>query len=190
MDICFIGYAGNGKTFLANTLVENLGYVRMSFAAPVKEIAVEIHNTQARFLDKPPITREELEANKKRYRKLLQVTGTELGRDMFGKNVWVDKLSQQLDRVEAPVVVDDVRFMNELNTLLDKGFFPVCVHRFPSQDTHESEQMNYETLKKVCRSRNIPFAVFSNLLPPEESQKKLLDSWHVWKVAKTLNVVV
>jgi hypothetical protein len=51
------------------------------------------------------------------YRRLLQRLGTEVGRDMFGENVWLDKVSEEcMDNAydEQHTVVTGVRFPNEL----------------------------------------------------------------------------
>lgn len=62
-------------------------------------------------------------------RKLLQLVGTELGRELIGyENVWVDKLINAAYGIEN-VVVDDCRFPNEAAALREHGFRLVRVTR-------------------------------------------------------------
>jgi hypothetical protein len=52
-------------------------------------------------------------------RRLLQVFGTEVGREMFGENFWVDLAFKQVQ--QERVVFADVRFPNEAQAIIDKG---------------------------------------------------------------------
>lgn len=174
MNICLSGAAGNGKTFLADALVEQ-GYTRLSLATPVKELSVEVYNTIAGYLGKPKITMEELQANKKRYRSLMQHVGTELGRDMFGKTVWIDRLDEILMNTEFPVVIDDARFTNEIDFLLTRNFVPVYVSRFEVNGTHTSEQLSWIAFKDHLQKRKAPKGLFRNVLPPEEAKKNFIE---------------
>ncbi len=67
---------------------------------------------------------EEVEINKGNptIRKLLQLVGTELGRELIGyTDVWVDILRQRVQGLEN-CVVDDCRFPNEAEALREEGF--------------------------------------------------------------------
>lgn len=104
-----IGFAGRaevGKTTIANALATNLRQRGHSvsvapFAAPVKRIAKEmgwdgVKDTKGR--------------------RLLQLLGTECGRECIGPDVWVDLWRQQNIDVVRPfdvLIIDDVRFANE-----------------------------------------------------------------------------
>lgn len=53
-------------------------------------------------------------------RRLLQVLGTEVGRNMFDENVWVNITARKIDDslcADQPVVVTGVRFPNELRMI-------------------------------------------------------------------------
>jgi hypothetical protein len=52
-------------------------------------------------------------------RRLLQVFGTEVGRDMFGTNFWVDLTLNSVK--EDRVVISDVRFKNEADAIRSIG---------------------------------------------------------------------
>jgi hypothetical protein len=75
-------------------------------------------------------------------RKLLQLVGTELGRDLIGyEDVWVDQLLSAAQNVEN-VVVDDCRFVNEAEALRENGFVLVRVTR-PEEDRLAMMQTRY-----------------------------------------------
>jgi hypothetical protein len=62
-------------------------------------------------------------------RKLLQLVGTELGRELIGyENVWVDRLIRAAYGKDN-VVIDDCRFPNEAAALREHGFTLVRVTR-------------------------------------------------------------
>ena len=78
-------------------------------------------------------------------RRLLQVLGTELGRDLHGADVWVDKTFAAI-RELAPdqrVVISDCRFRNEAAAIRAHGGFIVRINRdIPRLDavmSHASE---------------------------------------------------
>jgi hypothetical protein len=56
------------------------------------------------------------------------VIGTDIGREMYGENVWVVKLITGLQE-DADYVIDDVRFPNEAEALRDAGFSILRVDR-------------------------------------------------------------
>lgn len=66
-------------------------------------------------------------------RKMLQIAGTEEGRDKYGPNIWVDTLDRWLklrsmrDGTNA-YVVTDCRFTNEVEWIRDNGGLVIRVH--------------------------------------------------------------
>jgi hypothetical protein len=68
------------------------------------------------------------------YRRFLQVLGTEVGRDMFGENVWVDIMADKIEALHNEgknVVVTGIRFPNELGLIENLGGTSVWVSRPP-----------------------------------------------------------
>ena len=104
------GPAGSGKSTVARLLVEQYHCVPVAFADGFKVPAVALDGLAREQvfgpLPKNPVTRN-----------LLQVRGTEQGRDVFGPDVWVRHVDAYLYRLAqmgvARVVIDDVRFPNE-----------------------------------------------------------------------------
>lgn len=108
MKHVFLGLCGParvGKTTLANHLVTStlhraglFGAV-VSMASPVKEAALSLGWNGLK------------DANG---RKLLQLLGTDIGRNLIDQDIWVSKWLDTVSRHPASVIIaDDVRFDNE-----------------------------------------------------------------------------
>ena len=122
MKIAFSGLQGSGKTYLANQYRFNNGGFITKLATPVYIIAEKIQE----------ITNQPKEKN----RRLLQLIGTEIGRSIIDKDIWIKLLLEEIERVEnicspdiCNVYVDDVRFKNEVQGLRKNGFKIVRVIR-------------------------------------------------------------
>ena len=102
--------AGSGKTAFANYLQAKYGFVKLSFAAPVKSIA------QAALMI--PIDKRKPE-----HRRLLQQLGTDVFRAAKA-NVWIYHMALELAKYGDAdnIVIDDVRFKNEAEFLQGEGF--------------------------------------------------------------------
>jgi phosphomevalonate kinase len=113
IGIC--GKMGSGKDYIASRYVvpvlDNLGvkYLQLSFADQLKVNVMSKYNT--RF--------EDVFVNKtKETRTLLQRTGTENGRNLFGQNVWIKHYEAWTNVFFARgidvFVTSDLRFKNEI----------------------------------------------------------------------------
>lgn len=140
MKIAFIGKMFSGKTTAAKYLTAEHGYVKLAFADPVKIVAAQMLNQLAAYLrvhDLSSIsgtsdwTYDLIQERKTepQVRKLLQLVGTELGRELIGyEDVWVDILLKEAANL-TNVVVDDCRFPNEAEALRSHGFRIVKIER-------------------------------------------------------------
>jgi len=113
------GWARSGKDTIANYLVENHGFTKVSFAEPMREALLALDpyvpfgiskirlSTLVRFggWDVAKETYPEV-------RELLQRMGTEVGRNLFGENFWVDQAMKEASKYDK-VVFSDCRYMNE-----------------------------------------------------------------------------
>lgn len=122
------GYARSGKDTTADYLVEKYGYTKMSFAAPMKEALYKL-NPDVRDISELVWTVQQVvdlsgwEGAKEitpDVRGLLQRFGTEVGREMFGENFWVDLAMSQIPD-GSKIVVSDVRFPNEADAIKKLG---------------------------------------------------------------------
>lgn len=129
------GKAGVGKTTIASELCRRYGFIKLAFADALKQSIM--------FLD--PLTFLE---PKESYRTKMQMFGSACRR-IFGEDVWVDKLLVYVDLLEdMPIVVDDVRMLNEYEALRDNDFVLIRIERSPKlreragynvRDNHISE---------------------------------------------------
>ena len=145
-----IGIAGHmrsGKDTAGNYIVDNYGFTKLNFADELKQHV---------YLLNPVVYKEHrLQELVNEYgwdyakehfpeiRRLLQVYGTEIVRDNFGENVWVDLLFRKAEKYKIEkLVIADVRFPNELESVLERGGILIKVKSAAnkSHDTHASEQ--------------------------------------------------
>jgi hypothetical protein len=125
MIIGLSGYAQTGKDTIANYLVENYGYKKISFADPIREALYRL-NPKVAIADMVGVPLravvdglgwENVKVESEDTRELLQRMGTEVGRDMFGEDFWVNQAMQKAQHYDN-VVFADVRFENEINAIL------------------------------------------------------------------------
>jgi hypothetical protein len=122
------GYARSGKDTIADYLVENHGFVKLSFATPMREslyrLNPEITDVSGLVYSfKQAVDLFGWEGMKEffpNYRNLMQRMGTEVGREMFGEDFWVQQALKQVTP-ETNVVFSDVRYQNEANAVQATG---------------------------------------------------------------------
>lgn len=114
------GFAGAGKDEVAKILAE-YGYERKAFADVLREalyvlnpiVTWDSYSRAFRVQDiVDEVGWEDAKRNFDEIRRMLQVLGTEVGRQMIDQNVWVDSVFKTLDP-DKKYVFTDVRFKNE-----------------------------------------------------------------------------
>lgn len=132
--LCLSGRAGVGKDTVADYLVREHGYVKYRFADPLKKLLNERFGwTDANWNDRAFKEEPTLECGMGRLpdgkfgrlspRSWAQWLGTEVGRTIGGKDVWVDAMWRQYqdnDRGKR-LVVSDARFDNEAASFWSRG---------------------------------------------------------------------
>jgi hypothetical protein len=121
------GYARSGKDTVAGFLIEQ-GWTRFAFADKLKLAVKKLNPILDCELGMPftldqALTRHGAEKTKelyKEYRRLLQVMGTEVGREMFGDNFWVEQALREVQENDLAVFTD-CRFPNEAQAIKDRG---------------------------------------------------------------------
>lgn len=123
MIVGITGYARHGKNTIGDILVNKYNFIQLAFADKVKECALAInpiifnyigHNVH---LDEY-VTKLGWDEAKQHVevRRLLQHIGTEMGRDIFGDNIWVNLVMNQIEP-NKDYVITDVRFQNEVDAI-------------------------------------------------------------------------
>lgn len=148
MIIGFAGRMRSGKSELANVCVDKYGYIKLSFATPLKELCADLLNVSVDELNRMKNDKTEISLNLgtedvkkflvdntniqsemvnrecdgitvKSVRELLQFIGTDLIR-RYNADWHVNKLVTMVDK-DKNYVFDDVRFPNEKNMIESLG---------------------------------------------------------------------
>lgn len=121
------GFARAGKDTLGQILVEDHGYVRASFADPLREFALALDPLvyvglpdSIRLTDVVAMRGWESAKEIPEVRRLLQRLGTEAGRGVLGDDIWVNAAMQKLDE-NVDYVFTDTRFPNEGDSIKAMG---------------------------------------------------------------------
>jgi dephospho-CoA kinase len=115
MIIGLSGYASAGKDTVSQILVDKFGYKRMAFADSIRDILYTLNPLAQKGIYIKQLVDEygwDIAKQDPEVRRLLQVLGTEVGREFFGDDIWVDTLIAKIEP-EDKVVITDVRFPNE-----------------------------------------------------------------------------
>jgi len=142
------GYARAGKDTVGQIILNlGRGWERMSFADPMREALYRLNPTITAGGVETTLAGavnvfgwEKLKSASADIRPLMQRLGTEVGREMFGKNFWIDYALDNLPD-GAMVVFTDVRFPNEADAIKALGGEVWRVNRqgFGAANAHESE---------------------------------------------------
>jgi len=150
MIIGLSGYAQSGKDTVAEVLCLNYGFKRISFADGIKDAIYRLNpyiindglgDSTWRVGDEVDDHGWDEAKQHPEVRRLLQVLGTEVGREMFGEDVWINKAFKQIGEQER-IVISDVRFPNEANAIIAKGgqMWRVNRHNHYAVNEHKSER--------------------------------------------------
>lgn len=123
------GYATSGKDTVAGILHDLYGYEQISFAKALRDCVAVLNPLVAGAVPGRDVRVSEMldtygyEETKSRsleYRRLLQVMGTEVGREILGADIWVDTAFSRAPEGKL-LVVSDVRFPNEFESIKARG---------------------------------------------------------------------
>ena len=148
------GLISSGKGTLAECIIQDHGFLKMSFADALKDSAAVMFGWSRSLLEgdteKSRKWREQVDEfwaerlGKPNFtpRLALQLLGTEAGRDVFGKDIWVASLEKKMLDFQHEVmavtedgesvvgaVIPDVRFANEIQLIKKLGGIIVRVQR-------------------------------------------------------------
>jgi len=137
------GYAQSGKDTVAELLCLNYGFKRISFALPMRDAIYTLNplvESTNRVDDLVDEYGWDVAKAHPEVRRLLQVFGTEVGRNIFGENFWIDQAFKRAAEYER-VVFSDVRFPNEARAIQEKGgdVWRINRHNHTAVNKHTSE---------------------------------------------------
>lgn len=120
MIIGLNGFAGSGKSEVARVLGEIGGFKRIPFAAPLKSMLEAAGFTHDQLWGgEKEVPLAEFDGRTPRY--IMQTLGTEWGRDLIHPDFWVILWRRAVAAHGGNVVVDDVRFPNEVEVIKGLG---------------------------------------------------------------------
>ena len=170
-----------GKSAVADVLRKRFGFTILDMSAPLHEalltldpwvratpggalprlpdgsVLVDLCNYPMRYSRLAALVDYDEMKSIPEVRRLLQVFGTEVGRGLFGEDVWVRKMEERIEAIRAPfryphgdgavdearIAVTGIRFENELEMIQDLGGTSIYVRRaelLTNTDTHASER--------------------------------------------------
>ena len=180
MLIGFSGKKGSGKSYFADYLVNNKLFIKLSFASPLKEITKILFNLSDEDV-KDPIKKELINPKfNASPRELMQWLGTDIMREEFNKkfnysgSIWIDSVKDKVKTLlddNKDVVIDDVRFQNEVDMIHSLGGIVINLRNDldntlnNSTSTHSSENQkltfNYEFVNDKSYSNT--YDIYLNL---------------------------
>jgi hypothetical protein len=125
MIIGLCGRAGTGKTSVAKYLVEKWANEIVSFAGPLKRMAMDIWGFTEEQVFGDASIKERVDPRlgfSPRF--ALQRLGTDICRKHLGDDVWTDTLFRRIKEKgdhKRIYVIDDVRFVNEAKRIYNEG---------------------------------------------------------------------
>ena len=149
--IALTGYAESGKSTVANYLVKEHGFTRVSFAAPLKRMLrtldpilggplnVRVSEVLDHYKDETAVKASH---HGPEYRRLLQVLGTDCVR-AEQEDFWILAAERQMTDPNANYVFDDCRFPNEAEFIKERspeGLWNISRPGFEAVNGHISEQ--------------------------------------------------
>lgn len=180
MLIGFSGKKGSGKSYFSDYLVNNKLFIKLSFASPLKEITKILFNLSDEDV-KDPIKKELINPKfNASPRELMQWLGTDIMREEFNKkfnysgSIWIDSVKDKVKTLldnNKDVVIDDVRFQNEVDMIHSLGGIVINLRNDldntlnNSTSTHSSENQkltfNYEFVNDKSYSNT--YDIYLNL---------------------------
>lgn len=183
-DLALAGGMFAGKSTIADALTE-YGYVRMSFAAALKNVAALAYGTvdKSEYYETTSLDGDLRDLSG---RQILQGVGQAI--KQVDRNFWIRCFLRDAKRYGgAPLIVDDMRFIFEMEALRAEGWFIVGIDthmttrldrakkitgRLPSSDElgHESEV----EIPKVIEDADL---IVDGTADPYENAVRILEAW-------------
>ena len=182
------GFKGSGKDSVADFLVEEHGWLKMSFAEPLKDMVAEAFDLPRHLLEGDTEESREWRENHiddvtgKTPRVLLQEVGVAM-RNVHA-DFWVNQVKAMILRVQstsyAGIVVPDMRFANEFDMINEleginvrvkrKSANPAWYDNSWSHITWDFREMSHEWLEFADPSQRVHVSEWLMALPTAQAQ--------------------
>ena len=146
MIIGICGFQSSGKDTIADYLITEHGFIKMSFASKLKDIISIMFGWPRDRLE--GLTKEDrewretvdpwwsqtLKMSQLTPRYVMQYLATDLFRNKFHPDIWVKIVENELNKLQSNkvnIVISDCRFENEINMIIRLGGKIIQVYRNP-----------------------------------------------------------
>jgi shikimate kinase len=180
MLIGLVGLKGSGKDTFAKTLIEEYGFIKDSFAAPLKDSVASIFGWDRDLVEGASSESRAWREEKDEYwsevlntkvtpRGILQIIGTEVFRDNLHEDIWVKSFIKRNQNSKNNIIMTDVRFPNEMQAIKDLGGIIIYVRRdtptwlerlleaeelYTSNDVYGTKEISLEDFYNECEEFN------------------------------------
>ena len=168
IGIC--GFQGSGKDTVADYLVNTHDFRRISFAGTLKDAVSAIFGWDRELLEgRTKESREWREQVDQWWadklgmphltpRWVLQYWGTEVARRAFHDNIWIHSVEHRLMSSHDNIVISDVRFPNEIESIKSAGGLVIRTSRGPEPEWYRmAEIVNSGPTKNLSWASNRAF---------------------------------
>ena len=167
--IGLVGFIGSGKDTVAKMLVSN-ECIQDSFASPLKDLCASVFGWERSLLEGDTIESRDFRETPDVFwtRKLnidhftprlaLQLLGTEVMRNHFNEDIWLNSLEYRIRKfhqADKCVVVSDARFRNELQLIQQMQGVVIWVQRGELPDWYEIAKTAHSNAvnRKIMQTR-------------------------------------
>jgi len=179
--IALSGFIGSGKGTVADFLVENHGFYKISFADKLKDIVAKTFDWDRDLLEgSDPVSRHWREEPDEFWsrelnrpitpRWAMQTIGTNCFKSVISSDIWILFVKQQIDKhPDKKWVITDVRFQDERQFVLDIGGEHWCVKHGPDPDWVNLAIMdNQEDTDQRMKSYDVHPSEWRWIVPDDE----------------------